>query len=166
MILSEAVPIKGIRRCHLCEHFVENSDCLTCNLEFPSNELGDSDNVLYLSIMTHGFWVKVGCCCHLSINMVSKEYHCTNISNGNKTKMFLSESIIEKIVDNVDELLQKQVFPEGLGQIDGFDYLYRAQLRNEMFRQIIYCEEINYWPLLDNLVKELMVEEDFINIHP
>ena len=80
--------------------------------------------------------------------------------------MFLSESIIEKIVDNVDELLQKQVFPEGLGQIDGFDYLYLVQLRNELFRQIIYCEEINYWPLLDNLVKELMVEEDFINIHP
>ena len=166
MILSEAVPIKGIRRCHICEHFVKNSDCLTCNLEFPFNELGNSDNVLHLSIMTHGFWVKVGCCCHLSINMVSKEYQCTKISNGNKTKMFLSESIIKNIVDNVDELFQEQVFPEVLGQIDGFDYLYIAQLRNEMFRQIIYCEEINYWPLLDNLVKELMVEEDFINMHP
>lgn len=166
MILSEAVPIKGIRRCNICKHFVKNSDCLTCNFEFPSNELGDSEDVLHLSIMTHGFWVKVGCCCHLSINLVSKEYYCMKVSNGKRSKLFLSESIIENIVDNVDELFQKQVFPEGLGQLDGFDYHYIIQLGNEMFRQIIYCEEINYWPQLNNIVKELMVEEDFINLHP
>lgn len=166
MILSEAVPIKGRRRCHICEHFVENSDCLTCNIEFPSSELGDSDNVLYLPIMTHGFWVKVGCCCHLSINMVSKEYHCTKISNGNKTKLALSESIIEKVVDNVDELFQKHIFPEIGGQLDGYDYCYIIQKGNEMFRQQFYCNKMEYWPLLDNIIKELIVKEDFINIHP
>ena len=166
MILSEVFLNNGIRRCNICEHFVKNSDCLTCNLEFPSNELGDSDEVLHLSIMTHGFWVKVGCCCHLSINMVSKEYRCMKISNGKKTKPLLSESIIENVVDNVDELFQKHIFPETGGHLDGFDYRYIIQKGNEMFRQCIDCDEIEFWPLLDNLVKELMVEEDFINIHP
>lgn len=166
MILSEAVSIKEIRRCQICEHFVKNSDCLSCNLEFPSNELGDSDNVLYFSIMTHGFWVQVGCCCHLSINMVSKEYLCKKISNGNMMKLFLSESIIENVIENVDELFQKHIFPETGGHLDGFDYRYIIQKGNEMFRQCVDCEKIEFWPLLDNLVKELMVEEDFINIHP
>ena len=166
MILSEAVPIKGIRRCQICEHFVKNSDCLSCNLEFPSSELGDSDNALYLSIMTHGFWVQVGCCCHLSINMVSKDYHCMKISNGNKMNLLLSESIIENVVDNVDELFQEHIFPETGGLLDGFDYRYIIQKGNEKFRQCIVCDKIKFWPLLNNLVKELMVEEDFINIHP
>ena len=49
--------------------------------------------------------------------------------------------------------------------MDGFDYRYIIQKGNEMFRQCIDCDEIEFWPLLDNLEKELMVEEDFINIH-
>lgn len=166
MILSKDICIKGLRRCLICRRFVENSDCLTCNLEFPSSELGDSDNVFHLSIMTHGFGSKVGCCCHLSINMVSKRYHCTKISNGYNTKLFLSESIIETIVDNIDELFQEHNFPEIGGHVDGFDYWYIIQKGNEMFRQYVDCDEIEFWPLLYNLVKELMVEEDFINIHP
>lgn len=166
MILSKDICIRGLRRCRICGRFVENSDCLTCNLEFPSNELGNSDNILHLSIMTHGFGSRVGCCCHLSINMVSKEYHCTKISNGKKTKLLLSESIIETVVGNIDEFYQEQIYPEAGGHLDGLDYWYIIQKGNEMFRQHIDCDEIEFWPLLDNLVKELMVEEDFINIHP
>ena len=81
------------------------------------------------------------------------------VDDSEKWVMFHETAIREIFKDNV-------IIETANSASQGIDKIHDGiQKGNEMFRQGIDCDKIEFWPLLNNQVKELMVEEDFINIH-
>ena len=165
MILSEKISEMNLCRCRICNHFVNNNDCLLCCQEFPPMDYDTNENnVIHLSFMTQGFWVKVGCCCHLSLNLVSMDYSCLKISNNHKTCLRLSDSVLKELANNYDELFHEHSFPEDGGQIDGFSYYYIIQKGKKQFRQCFDCGL--RWGLFDRLIDVIINDEDYKNLTP
>lgn len=160
MILSEKFPGMEICRCRICNRYVKNNDCFFCSQEFPPKALDTNDNnVIHLSFMTLGSWLKVGCCCHLSLNLDSMDYSCLKISSNRKTYLHLSDFVIKELSNNYNELFHEHPFPDDGGRIDGFSYYYVIQKGNIQFRQSIDCSL--YWRLFDRLIVEIIDKEDF-----
>ena len=165
MILSEKISEMDLCRCRICNHFVSNNDCFLCSQEFPPMDYNTNENnVIHLSFMTQGFWVKVGCCCHLSLNLVSMDYSCLKISNNHKTCLRLSDSVLKELANNYDELFHEHSFPEDGDQIDGFSYYYIIQKGKKQFRQCFDCGL--KWALFDRLIDEIIDDEDYKNLTP
>ena len=165
MILSEKISEMDLCRCRICNHFVSNNDCFLCSQEFPPMDYNTNENnVIHLSFMTQGFWVKVGCCCHLSLNLVSMDYSCLKISNNHKICLHLSDSVLKEIANNYEELFHEHLFPEDGGQIDGFSYFYIIQKGNKQLRQCFDCGL--RWGMFDRLIDEITDDEDYKNLTP